>query len=85
MTLSTNRRRSIRSLRGSGGAVARKSPGKTAQQLDEAQRRFGKLKWKQVLAPAIHYARDGFEVSEQLQQRRDAAAKEFAGKTNFDT
>ncbi|MFM0033560.1 gamma-glutamyltransferase [Paraburkholderia strydomiana] len=51
----------------------------------QAQRRFGKLKWKQVLAPAIHYARDGFEVSEQLQERRDAAAKDFAGKTNFDT
>lgn len=50
----------------------------------EAQRRFGKLKWKQVLAPAIHYARDGFEVSDQLAQRRDAASKEFAGKTNFD-
>ena len=51
----------------------------------QAQRRFGKLKWKQVLAPAIHYARDGFEVSQQLQQRRDDAAKDFAGKTNFDT
>ncbi|MFC5521669.1 gamma-glutamyltransferase [Polaromonas jejuensis] len=51
----------------------------------EAQRRFGKLTWKQVLAPAIEYARNGFEVSEQLQQRRDEAAKDFAGKTNFDT
>jgi gamma-glutamyltranspeptidase/glutathione hydrolase len=51
----------------------------------EAQRRFGKLKWKQVLAPAIHYARDGFQVDELLQARRDAAAKDFAGKTNFDT
>jgi gamma-glutamyltranspeptidase/glutathione hydrolase len=49
----------------------------------EAQRRFGRLKWKQVLAPAIHYARDGFEVSEQLQQRRDAAMKEFGDQTNF--
>ncbi|MCF1586512.1 gamma-glutamyltransferase, partial [Klebsiella pneumoniae] len=28
----------------------------------EAQKRFGKLKWKQVLAPAIHYARDGLVV-----------------------
>jgi gamma-glutamyltranspeptidase/glutathione hydrolase len=49
----------------------------------EAQRRFGRLKWKQVLAPAIHYARDGFEVSEQLQQRRDDAMKDFGDKTNF--
>ncbi|MCY0387674.1 gamma-glutamyltransferase [Robbsia sp. Bb-Pol-6] len=50
----------------------------------EAQRRFGKLKWKQVLAPAIAYASDGFEVDEQLQSRRDKAHAEFAGKTNFD-
>ena len=50
----------------------------------EAQKRFGRLSWKQVLAPAIHYARDGFEVSEQLQQRRDDAMKDFGGKTNFD-
>jgi gamma-glutamyltranspeptidase/glutathione hydrolase len=47
-------------------------------------KRFGRLKWKQVLAPAIHYARDGFEVDEQLQQRRDDAAKDFGDKTNFD-
>jgi gamma-glutamyltranspeptidase/glutathione hydrolase len=50
----------------------------------EAQKRFGKLKWKQVLAPAIKYAQDGFVVSDQLQQRRDEASKQFAGKTNFD-
>jgi gamma-glutamyltranspeptidase/glutathione hydrolase len=51
----------------------------------EAQRRFGRLTWKQVLAPAIKYARDGFVVDESLQQRRDNAAKDFEGKTNFDT
>ena len=51
----------------------------------EAQHRFGRLKWKQVLAPAIKYARDGFVVDELLMQRRDNAAKEFEGKTNFDT
>ncbi|RQS58606.1 gamma-glutamyltransferase [Burkholderia sp. Bp8963] len=50
----------------------------------EAQKRFGKLKWKQVLAPAIHYARDGFIVDEQLAQRGVDASKEFGGKTNFD-
>jgi gamma-glutamyltranspeptidase/glutathione hydrolase len=50
----------------------------------QAQRRFGKLKWKQVLAPAIHYASDGFQVDARLQQRRDAAAKHFAAHTNFD-
>jgi len=51
----------------------------------EAQHRFGKLTWKQVLAPAIKYARDGFEVDEQLAKRREDAEKDFAGKTNFDT
>ncbi|MEC5405385.1 gamma-glutamyltransferase [Paraburkholderia sp. MPAMCS5] len=49
-----------------------------------AQQRFGKLKWKQVLAPAIHYATEGFQVEPWLSQRRDATAKNFAGKTNFD-
>ncbi|MGU7772163.1 gamma-glutamyltransferase [Burkholderia sp. MR1-5-21] len=50
----------------------------------EAQKRFGKLKWKQVLAPAIHYARDGFVVDEQLAQRGVDASKEFGGRTNYD-
>ena len=49
----------------------------------EAQRRFGKLKWKQVLAPAIKYATDGFVVEPWLQKRAEDAAKSFAGKTNF--
>ncbi|MDR5818045.1 gamma-glutamyltransferase [Caballeronia sp. LZ032] len=56
----------------------------TVEGMWEAQKRFGKLKWKQVLAPAIHYAQDGFVVDDQLVARRDAAAKEFGGKTNFD-
>ncbi len=56
----------------------------TVEGMWEAQRRFGNLRWAQVLAPAIQYAREGFEVDAQLQQRRDAAAKDFAGKTNFD-
>jgi gamma-glutamyltranspeptidase/glutathione hydrolase len=55
----------------------------TVEGMWEVQKRFGKLKWKQVLAPAIHYAQDGFEVSDQLQQRRDDAAKNFGDKTNF--
>ncbi|WP_118180633.1 gamma-glutamyltransferase [Paraburkholderia phosphatilytica] len=50
----------------------------------EAQKRFGKLKWKQVLAPAIKYASDGFVVQPWLQKRHDYAARSFAGKTNFD-
>ncbi|WP_322014762.1 gamma-glutamyltransferase [Paraburkholderia sp. J12] len=56
----------------------------TVEGMWEAQRRFGKLKWKQVLAPAIQYARDGFVVDEQLAKRGEEASKEFGGKTNFD-
>ena len=56
----------------------------TVEGMWEAQQRFGKLKWKQVLAPAIRYATDGFQVEPWLQQRHDAAAKSFAGKTNFE-
>ncbi|WP_322042225.1 gamma-glutamyltransferase [Paraburkholderia sp. J67] len=56
----------------------------TVEGMWEAQKRFGKLPWKQVLQPAIHYARDGFVVDEQLAKRRDDSAKDFAGKTNFD-
>ncbi|MFM0225466.1 gamma-glutamyltransferase [Paraburkholderia dipogonis] len=56
----------------------------TVEGMWEAQQRFGKLKWKQVLAPAIRYATDGFQVEPWLQQRHDVAAKSFAGKTNFD-
>ncbi|MFM0737116.1 gamma-glutamyltransferase [Paraburkholderia xenovorans] len=56
----------------------------TVEGMWEAQQRFGKLKWKQVLAPAIRYASDGFLVEPWLQKQRDDAAKSFAGKTNFD-
>ncbi|SDC61253.1 gamma-glutamyltransferase [Paraburkholderia lycopersici] len=56
----------------------------TVEGMWEAQKRFGKLPWKQVLAPAIRYARDGFVVDEQLAKRREDASKEFGGKTNFD-
>jgi gamma-glutamyltranspeptidase len=55
----------------------------TVEGLWQAQKRFGKLKWKQVLAPAIRYATDGFVVDASLQKRRDDAAAKFAGKTNF--
>ena len=56
----------------------------TVDGLWEAQRRFGKLKWKQVLAPAIHYATDGFKVDSRLAKSRADAAPAFAGKTDFD-
>jgi gamma-glutamyltranspeptidase / glutathione hydrolase len=50
----------------------------------EAQRRFGKLKWKQVLAPAIAYAEKGFTVDQRLEKARNYSAGEFKDRTNFD-
>jgi gamma-glutamyltranspeptidase/glutathione hydrolase len=47
--------------------------------------RFGRLPWKDVVAPAIALARDGFVVPERLQQNRDAEMASYAGKTNFAT
>ncbi|MDC7712369.1 gamma-glutamyltransferase [Vogesella indigofera] len=55
----------------------------TVAGLWEAQKRFGKLKWQEVVAPAIHYARDGFVVEQQLVERAADASKDFGGKTNF--
>lgn len=65
------------------GARAVGVPG-TVDGMWQAQHRFGRLTWKQVLAPAIHYAKDGFLVDQQLKSRRDDASKYFGGKTNFD-
>ncbi len=45
--------------------------------------RFGRLPWKDVVAPAIALARDGFVVPERLQKNRDADMPSYAGKTNF--
>ncbi len=45
--------------------------------------RFGRLPWRDVVAPAIALARDGFVVPERLQKNRDADMPSYAGKTNF--
>jgi gamma-glutamyltranspeptidase/glutathione hydrolase len=45
------------------GDLASGVPGSVAG-LAEAQRRYGKLSWQQVVAPAVQLARDGFVVSE---------------------
>lgn len=39
----------------------------TVMGLWQAHQRFGSLPWKQLLQPAVHYAEQGFEVSEQLE------------------
>jgi gamma-glutamyltranspeptidase/glutathione hydrolase len=56
----------------------------TVRGMWQAQRRFGNLQWKQTLAPAIRYARNGFIADSRLAERRDAAQKQFAGRTDFE-
>lgn len=50
----------------------------------EAHQRFGKLKWADLIAPAIHYAHEGFAVDDTLANLAATEnEKRFSGKTNF--
>lgn len=64
------------------GAKAAGVPG-TVMGLWEAHQRFGKLKWSELLTPAIGYAQTGFKVADQQYQYRQDAIALFNGKTNF--
>jgi gamma-glutamyltranspeptidase/glutathione hydrolase len=55
----------------------------TVRGLAEAHRRFGRLSWRRDLAPAIRYARDGFQVTSQLIGIRDGSQASFLKSTNF--
>ncbi len=55
----------------------------TVRGLYDAHQRFGKLSWKQDLAPAIALAKRGFRVPAALIAERDEAAPQFAKTTNF--
>jgi gamma-glutamyltranspeptidase/glutathione hydrolase len=57
----------------------------TVKGMWQAQHRFGRLPWKQVLEPAIGYARDGFAPEDLLIRRRNSALERYANKTNFNT
>ena len=57
----------------------------TVRGLAAVHGRFGRLAWKDVVAPAIALARDGFVVPKRLQENRDAEMPSYAGKTNFAT
>ena len=65
------------------GNLAVGTPG-TVRGMAMAHKRFGKLPWAQVLAPAIGYARDGFLVTPQLIGILDGSRAPLA-KTNFET
>lgn len=64
------------------GAKAAGVPG-TVMGLWEAHKRFGKLKWSELLTPAIGYAQSGFKVADQQYQYRQDAIALFNDKTNF--
>jgi gamma-glutamyltranspeptidase/glutathione hydrolase len=64
------------------GAGAAGVPG-TVAGLWQLHRRFGRLAWADVLAPAIRYAHEGFRVSRMLAALRDQRAVRLNGRTNF--
>ncbi|HEX7760145.1 MAG TPA: gamma-glutamyltransferase [Caulobacteraceae bacterium] len=65
------------------GNLAVGVPGSVAG-LAEAHHRFGRLTWKQDLAPAIALARDGFVVTPQLMGILDGSRGNLAKSTNFE-
>ena len=64
------------------GARAVGVPG-TVRGMAMAHKRFGKLSWAEVLAPAIRYAREGFLVTSQLIGNVEESQAPFVGVTNF--
>ena len=64
------------------GNLAVGVPG-TVRGLAMAHRRFGKLPWATVLAPAIRYAHEGFLVTPQLMGNVAESQAPFVGVTNF--
>jgi gamma-glutamyltranspeptidase/glutathione hydrolase len=64
------------------GNLAVGVPG-TVRGLAMAHKRFGKLSWEEVLAPAIRYAHEGFLVTSQLIGNVDESHAPFVGVTNF--
>ena len=61
----------------------------TVMGLWQAHQRFGSLPWQELLAPAIQYAEQGFNVSPQLQNRskwyQGWVAQKSSVELNFDT
>ncbi|CAN5348864.1 gamma-glutamyltransferase [soil metagenome] len=64
------------------GSLAVGVPG-TVRGMVMAHKRFGRLPWSEVLAPAIRYARDGFLVTPQLIGIVEGSQGPFVGVTNF--
>ena len=65
------------------GSRAAGVPG-TVMGLWQLHHRFARLPWSRDLAPAIRQAREGFEVSPMLAQRREDESRRLGGRTNFE-
>ncbi|WP_213880554.1 gamma-glutamyltransferase [Pseudomonas sp. dw_358] len=64
------------------GAKASGVPG-TVLGMWEVHRRFGKLPWAELLAPAIAYAKNGFTVADRQAQYQQDAMTTYNNSTNF--
>ena len=64
------------------GNLAVGTPG-SVRGLAMAHKRFGKLSWARVLAPAIRYARDGFTVNDQFAGVLASEVPPAFARTNF--
>jgi gamma-glutamyltranspeptidase / glutathione hydrolase len=64
------------------GASAAGVPG-TVAGMWQLHRRFGRLSWRDDLAPAVRYAHEGFRVSRMLTALRDHRVVQLHGRTNF--
>ena len=64
------------------GAQASGVPG-TVMGLWEAHQLFGSVPWEDLVQPAIHYAENGFEVSEKQSIYRENLFEKLAERTNF--
>ena len=64
------------------GVRAAGVPG-TVMGMWEAHQKFGKLKWSELLTPAIGYAQNGFKIAAKQYQYRDDALGLFKTSTNF--
>ena len=64
------------------GVLSAGTPG-TVRGMAEVHKRFAKLSWARDLAPAIRYAREGFLVTSQFYDLKDASQAPFLVSTNF--
>ncbi len=64
------------------GARAAGVPGTVMGQW-EAHQKFGKLKWSELLTPAIGYAQNGFKIAAKQYQYREDVQGLFKDSTNF--